>query len=64
MTYNVSRLTTYGTAGTPFTYDLKVIKDHLMNNNHPIKILMKEFTNALIYKNRHLLFTEKNPYAT
>ena len=58
-TNNVSRLTTYGTGGSPFTNDLKVIKQHLMDNKHPIKILMKEFNNAFLYINRNLLYTEK-----
>ena len=59
---HMSYLTTFGTGGTPFTDDLKIIKLHLLQNDHPIKILMKEFSNAFIYKNRHLLFTEKNSY--
>ena len=59
---HMSYLTTFGTGGTPFTDDLKIIKLHLLQNDHPIKILMKEFANAFIYKNRHLLYTEKNPY--
>ena len=60
----MSYLTTFGTGGTPFTDDLKIIKLHLLQNDHPVKILMKEFTNAFIYKNRHLLYTEKNPYGS
>ena len=57
---NSRRLTTTGTAGPlGFTNCLKVIKEHLMDESHPIKILMKEFTNAFLYKNRHYLYTEE-----
>ena len=38
-----------------------------MDDAHPIKILMKEFANAFVYKNRHHLYTEEaaeKAYAT
>ena len=31
----------------------------MMEETHPIKILMKEFANAFVYKNRHYLYTEE-----
>ena len=66
---NMSRMTTTGPGGPlGFTNCLKVIKEHLMEETHPIKILMKEFVNAFVYKNRHYLYTEeaaeKAAYAT
>ena len=36
-----------------------------MDDGHPIKILIKEFTYTFLYKNRHLLYTEEAAqYAT
>ena len=53
-------MTTTGPAGPlGFTSCLKIIKEHLMEETHPIKILMKEFANAFVYKNRHYLYTEE-----
>ena len=42
-----------------FPHCLKVIKEHMDKENHPVKILMQEFHTAFLYKNRHYLFTEE-----
>ena len=42
-----------------FPHCLKVIKEHLEKDNHPVKILMQEFHTAFLYKNRHYLFTQE-----
>ena len=42
-----------------FPHCLKIIKEHLQCENHPVKILMKQFNSAFLYKNRNFLYTEE-----
>jgi len=44
---------------TGFPLRLKVLKEQLSSESHPIRILLNEFQGAFVYTNRHLLYTEQ-----
>jgi len=46
-------------------FTIEAINNHIQRNHHPCSMLLQEFKNAFLFKNRHLLFIEcKNPADT